>query len=371
MKRIISFSRFLYWLQILLLGSLVLGYLAPFISPKLFWPLAFFGLALPYLLILNLLFVFYWALKGNKMFFISLVFIALGYRSITALVQFNFQKQTPASEDAFKVLSFNVRVFDLYQWSKEKETRNKILDFLKKEDPDILCMQEFFHRDQQQANFKFKTLDTLVELLTAKNYHFHKTISLRNNDHWGIITLSKFPIINKGVVEFDSKSDNICIYTDLLYGEDTLRIYNGHLASIKLDKHDYKAIQGLNKNEYSSNFGKEKLIFQKLKQSFRRRAIQSESIRQSISTSPFPVIFCGDLNDTPSSFAYRQIKGNLNDAFTEFGEGLGRTYIGDFPSFRIDYIFYSRQFIGQEYNTHPEKLSDHHPISAKFTFKKE
>ena len=268
-------------------------------------------------------------------------------------------------------MSFNVRVFDLYLWSKEKETRNKIFDFLKREDPDVLCLQEFYHRDQQNPSYEFKTLDTLVKFLSAKNYHFFKTTTLRENDHWGIITFSKYPILKKSWIDFPESTDNGCIYTDLLFGGDTIRIYNGHLASIKLDKHDYKAIKKINKNKYSSNFGKERLIFNKLKHSFIRRAPQVDAVGKSIASSPYPTIFCGDLNDTPSSYAYNKVKGKLNDAFIQSGSGLGQTYIGDFPSFRIDYIFYDQHFLSADYTTHPEKLSDHHPVSAKLYFKKE
>lgn len=365
MKKLKILHSLIAFLNLLAIIALLLGYLAAFISPAFFWPIAFFGLALPYLLIINLAFLIYWVIRGHRFFFFILIVFALGYKSIPTLIQFNFDSIDNTEKKSLKVLSFNVRLFDLYMWSAEKKIKNKIFEFLEREDPDILCLQEFFYKEKYDPNYPFETLDSLVEILTAKNYHVEHTISLREIEHFGIITFSKYPIIHRGLVPFKEKSDNICIYTDILLNKDTIRVYNGHLASIKLDKYDYKAVRGINKNEYSEDFGKEKMIFNKLKQSFQLRAIQADSIHHSIEKSPYPVIFCGDFNDTPSSYAYRTIRGSLTDAFMNSGNGLGQTYIGDFPSFRIDNIFLDEQFDSDYYRTHSEKLSDHHPISTK------
>lgn len=341
---------------------MLLAYLSPFVNPNSFWPMAFLGLTTPYLILLNVLFLLFWAFLGNSRFSLSLLVLILGYQTIPTYLQLNIDQKDPV-ENELKVMSFNVRLFDLYMWSKEKSTRNQIFDFLKEEDPDVLCLQEFFHTENNDK-YHFKTLDTLIQFLSAKNYHAHYTLSLRKTDHWGVITFSKYPILEKGVVDFQEKSDNVSIYTDIKKGDQTIRIYNAHLASIKLDKHDYKAMQEVNKNDYSKDFSQELNMLTKIKKGFLLRANQADSIQKHISQSPHPIIFCGDFNDTPSSYVYNKIKGNKKDAFMESGIGLGRTYIGDFPSFRIDYILYDQSFTSRKYKTHPVKLSDHHPISA-------
>lgn len=363
MKKKSIISKLIFWLNLLAAIALLFSYAAAYIKPQPFWPLAFFGLAFPYLLGINFLFLLFWTFKGSSKLFLPLVVISLGYKTIPAFVQLHFDESIN-NEESIKVMSFNVRVFDLYMWTKEKTTRNQIFAFLDREDPDIICLQEFYHSDQQDV-YEFKTLDTLKQFLTAKNYHFHTTSTLRKTDHWGVITFSKYPIQAKGVVPFATKGDNVCTYTDIVRDGKTIRVYNAHLASIKLDKHDYKAIKAVNANQYSDDFGKELMVLNKVKAGFIQRSQQADSIRKHLDHSPFPSLLMGDFNDTPASYAYRKIKGNMQDAFMEAGSGFGLTYIGDFPSFRIDYILYDSSFKAISYQTHPEKLSDHHPISAK------
>ncbi len=369
MKTFRIFYKLLLWFNILSGLALLFGYAAPYIDPKTTVFPAFLGLALPYLLLLQFGFLFFWIVRGKKLFLLSLILIILGYKSIPNIIQFNV-KLDPETEESFKVLSFNVRVFDLYMWTQDKLTRNQIFDFLDQEEPDILCLQEFYQADTVDAKYEFKTLDTLTKFLKAKNYHVEYTSHRKKIHHWGIITFSKFPIIKKGRVNFSVNDDNICIYTDLNVKGDTVRVFNAHLASIKLDKRDYKTIQGINQNEYSDNFSKELLMVEKIKYGFERRASQADSISKAVGNSPYPIILCGDFNDTPNSFAYATIKSNLKDAFQESGFGLGRTYIGDFPSFRIDYIFHSDTFLNHQFTTHDQKLSDHRPISSVLSIKK-
>ncbi len=368
MKKTGFISKVILFLNSLAVLGLLAGYLAPYVSPNSFWPLAFVGLAVPYLFIINFLFLLFWLLKGRMLWLLSFVILGLGYKTFPAYVQIPLKQTEEIESEGFKILSFNVRIFDLYMWTEDKSTRNKIFDFLKKEEPDILCLQEFYQRDIQHPDYEFKTLDTLIQFLKAKNYHTYYTTNLREVDHWGIITFSKYPILNRQTVPFAHRDDNVCIFTDIQHPQGVFRLFNMHLASIKLEKHDYKAMREVNDNAYSKNFEKERMVLGKLKAGFINRAAQADSIRKAIAASPYPVVLCGDFNDTPSSYAYQKIKGKLNDAFMESGTGLGRTYIGEFPSYRIDYILYDDHFQSRDYTTHSEKLSDHHPVSTTLYF---
>ena len=63
------------------------------------------------------------------------------------------------------------------------------------------------------------------------------------------------------------------------------------------------------------------------------------------------------------------IKGGLSDCFIEKGRGLGNTYIGEFPSFRIDYIFHTPGIETVSYNRGEVTLSDHYPVMSKMRIK--
>jgi endonuclease/exonuclease/phosphatase family metal-dependent hydrolase len=77
----------------------------------------------------------------------------------------------------------------------------------------------------------------------------------------------------------------------------------------------------------------------------------------------------GDFNDSPSSYAYRTVKGKMKDAFAESGSGLGRTYVGTMPSFRIDYMLYDPSFSAYNYYAKAFEFSDHKMISCTIRLK--
>ncbi|MEW6468938.1 MAG: endonuclease/exonuclease/phosphatase family protein [Bacteroidota bacterium] len=364
-RRMTWISRIVLWLNYFAVASLLLSYLAPYVSPADFWPIAFFGLAYPYLLLLNALFVIYWLLRWRIQIILPLIAILIGINRFPSVLNFHFGEEKPGS-GSFGVMSWNVRLFDLYNWSKNKETRNKMFSFLRSENPAVLCLQEFFHGEEGY----FPTLDTLQQMLAAKNVYYQYTLTLRGYQHFGIATFSSFPMVNKGEIRFETRTNNICIYTDLLVNSDTIRVYNMHLQSIQMGYADYKFVEDLESNKEVDEIEGSKNLLRRLKRAFVRRAPQAEMVAEHIRKCRYPVIVCGDFNDTPFSYTYNTVKGNLNDAFIECGNGFGKTYNGIFPSFRIDYILHSGSLLPSGYYTYSESYSDHFPVSCFFELKK-
>lgn len=338
--------------------ALLISYTAPFLSPERYWLIAFFGLAYPALVIINLLCVVYWSLQLKKRAFYSLLVILAGWMQLNSFFQITFRDQVDDSKKMIRIMSYNVKVFDLYNWTHNIETRNKIFELISAEAPDMMCLQEFFSRDSSEYN----NLDSLLSFQKAKYAHVVYTTNVKRIHHWGIATFSKYPIIGKGKVDFGYESNNICIFTDVKIGTDTVRIYNMHLQSIAFGATDYQYMDDLEKNKQTEDIEHSKSIGKRLKKAFIKRARQADLISESIAASPYPVIVCGDFNDTPASYTYHRIAGNLKDAFVESGNGFGKSYVGKFPSFRIDYILHSKQFNSFDFKTIHEELSDHYPV---------
>jgi endonuclease/exonuclease/phosphatase family metal-dependent hydrolase len=352
-------SKTVFFFNIFAAASLLLSWLAQFISPEKFWFIAFFGIAYQFILTANLLFVIYWIIRWRRQVYFPLAAILLTCFNIPRFAQLRFSR-AHAPAGSFKVMSYNVRLFDLYNWSHNKQTRNRMFSFIRHESPAIACFQEYFQGDSGY----FNTTDTLVQILHARNAHIEFTLTLRRTHHWGIATYTSFPIVNKGKIEFAEKSNNICIYTDVLAGNDTIRIYNMHLQSFLFSKQDYKFVEDLGADKEVDEVEGSKNILKRMKRAFVARAPQADAVASHIRQCRYPVIVCGDFNDTPFSYTYHTIKGELVDSFMESGSGLGKSYFGDFPSFRIDYIFHDTRLDSYEYETHPETYSDHFALSC-------
>lgn len=361
-------------LNCVIAGSLLLAYLSVYISPEDFWPLAFFGLAYPILLLLNLLMAILWIFRKNKFVLISLLTILLGSGYIRNFIQIPvFEKRdsfersndtihgdTLVRQESIAFLSYNVRLFNFYRWSDNPAAGEMIFDLIADADPGILCLQEIY----TPVEGEISSLSRKDGTGTYCYSHIAYAIGSSLSGKYGIATLSVFPIVNRGELRFPG-THNLAIFTDLKIHNDTIRIYNTHLQSIRLRKREYDLMKMLNSGEEEA-MNEIKDISSRLKHAFRKRAHQAEILSGHIRESPWPVIVCGDFNDTPLSYTYHKIKGDLVDAFIESGLGIGNTYSGMFPSYRIDYILHSRNLQSGGFETVRVDFSDHFPVSCRF-----
>ncbi|MCX6272360.1 MAG: endonuclease/exonuclease/phosphatase family protein [Bacteroidetes bacterium] len=341
---------------------LLFSYLAPYIDPRNFVLLAFIGLSYGILLIINMLFILFWMVRGRWMFFLSAIVILIGINPFLNQVQFNFKKiAVDGKQQKISILSYNLHLFDVFEKNGKEETRNKIFSFLRNSDADIFCFQEFYNNDQL-----FPVVDSLKKLLNTPYFHVDYVNSSLKGNQFGFAFFSKYPIITSNRFISPDGHTFFSVFTDIQWNNDTIRVFNNHLESIRFSQKDYSFYSELTKNPSEHKDVKEGSvsILHKLLHAFQKRAQQASQLRDYIKTSPHPVIVCGDFNDTPLSFTYHQISGDLSDAFRQCGLGLGSTYAGIFPSFRIDYILFDPCFKAVKYNNYRKNYSDHYPISA-------
>lgn len=329
--------------------GLISVYISVYIPPDKFWIPAFIGLSYPFLLVANVLFIVFWLVVRWKYALLSFVAIVSGFGSFAGFIQFGGKS---ADNTNVRVMSYNVRHF----WGENgkddrKENARRIITFLEESEADIICLQESRLRKNQIFNLS----KTVEELKNIKHYQFASSSST-----YGSVTMTRYEIVNMGEIRFE-KTRNITIYTDMLIDGDTIRVYNVHLQSYHIDPQNYAILESGDIQEERNREVYRKVAGQ-MKQAFMRRAAQAREIRKHIDDSPYPVIVCGDFNDTPTSYAYHTIKSGLVDAFVHSGHGVGRTYVGELPSFRIDFILHSKSLKSYNFETLDFKHSDHLPI---------
>jgi len=128
--------------------AMLMAYLAPLVNPARMFIPALFGLAYPYLLMMHLAFLCYWLIRLKKEILISLIVVLLGWNHLNNLLPLSFRpSEIPVNtpQDRFlKALSYNVRGFDIFQWSKEPEAKKEIFKFLETQEPQLVCFQEYY-----------------------------------------------------------------------------------------------------------------------------------------------------------------------------------------------------------------------------------
>lgn len=353
-------NRIVFILNAIAIFALLAAYLAPYLSPDLLWPIAFLGLAFPLILLVNVLFIIYWLCFLNMKFLFSLAAIVIGWGNIAKFVQFNSSQTSDKAENSLNVITFNARYFGLLD-GNPTDDQSTLEDKLERINPDLLCFQEMFIVHDEAEN-------KIQQYIKKRYKSYYKSNIKITNTKWScdnIGILSRFPIVNDGIVEHDSTTNNYSIYADVLAFGDTIRIINTHLQSIKFENKDYQAVRDIGLEANQEKVSTYKGIISKMKYAFLMRARQTDAIEQFITESPYKIILCGDFNDSPLSYAYRTIKGDMKDAFMEAGRGLGRTYVGKMPSFRIDYIMGDPDFEFSNYYSKAFSFSDHKMVSCK------
>lgn len=333
MKKMSKVDKLLYIINIIVSVLLLFSYLLPYLSPTSFPSLAVVSLGVPILIIINMVFAIYWLIRLKKQFFVSFFILILGFNYVTSLYKLSGKDLT--EDNHLKVMSYNVRLFNHYNWNKDKNTASNIFNFINEEDPDVLALQEFYNHPESSISYPFSYI---------------KTKSKTNK--FGMAFFSKYEIINSGSLDFKNSANNT-IFIDIKKNKDTFRIYNVHLESLNL-------------STTKENFGEQdsEKLYQRIKTTFSIQAAQTNLLLAHKNEWEGRTIICGDFNNTAYSWVYDQISEGMLDTFLEAGAGFGKTYNYPFP-LRIDFILGDENFEIAHFKTYRVKYSDHFPIMAQ------
>jgi len=349
---------FIFLLNIIAAILLAMVLLASYIPPSEFAVFSIIALVYPILLFINLLFIGFWIAIKSKYWLISFVLIILGFNNLRNNFQTNLNGNYDKSADDIKIVTYNVQLFSTNKMGKDSMVlKNNIVNFLKEEKANIICLQEYHSMDRNV----YMPLIDLNSSLLQNSYYYESYFNPRFDQLSGLVIFSKFKAVNKGKLKFPG-SRTFGIYTDLIIDHDTVRVFNIHLASIRLQESDIGFVLNPDFNDQKSFTKQSATIYAKLTDAFVLRELQMNNVISSINSCPYPIILCGDFNDTPSSYVYTSLNKHLTDTFIIKGSKLSRTYAGNIPFLRIDYIFTSKHFKVNYFERVKKNYSDHFPL---------
>lgn len=336
MKKLGLIGKFIFFINSVFALCLLLSLLVPYIPPVKFPLTALLSLVVPPLFLINVLFFIYWLLRLKRYFLLSLTVLLICAVQFNSFYRFSFSEQPQVKKKQLKVMNYNVRLFNLYNWIPQENIPQLISQLIEDSNPDVISFQEYSGNDK-------------VNLLAYPHTFKHL---IRQKPEFGQAIYSKYPIINKGNLNFKNTSNN-AIFVDIKKGKDTLRIYNIHLESLQVHENDVDFNQEASKR-----------LIKRMSRSFQKQQQQAELIATHAQSTKHKTIIMADFNNTAFSYIYRKIKDVKKDAFAERGEGLGSTFVFKNIPLRIDFILTDTSFTVNEFKTYTEKFSDHFPISA-------
>lgn len=346
-------------------AALAMALLASYVPPSEYAVFSIAALIYPLILFANLIFIGIWIALKSKYLLLSFIIVILGFNNLKNNFQFSFTQNHPFSDSSMKVISYNVQLFATDEKGKDSaDLKNHIVQLLKDEEASIICLQEYHSMDRNV----YTPLIDMNNRLLKNSYYYESYFNPRFDQLSGLVIFSGYKAVNKGKLKFPG-SRTYGIYTDLLIYGDTVRVFNIHLASIRLQASDIDFVMKPDLKDQESFKNRSASIYTKLSNAFKLREQQLEELLKEINRCNYPVILCGDFNDTPSSYVYSKLSEYLTDSFIKKGNKIGRTYAGNIPFLRIDYIFTSSQFRVNYFERRKVSYSDHFPVISTISYK--
>lgn len=227
--------------------------------------------------------------------------------------------------------------------SDPEMTAGKLLQSAVENELDLILLQEY----KESWNFD----DKAFRKLFRKEY--------RHIDMEGeCAIISKYPIASHKRVKFDDFSDTFSEIELKLPSGQIIKVLAVHLMTTGINNFTTgdmaKSISGV--DVAYTFFGNGDI-----------RKNQGVSLHRRAAAATLPLIIAGDFNCVPFSAPYRMMMdAGLKDSFFEAGRGSGSTYRGMGDLMRIDYIFYSDDFVCIDSRIIDDYISDHKMVVSSF-----
>ncbi len=343
-------------LMLVVAGLLVLSYVTIAVNPAEAWVVTVLGLLFIPLSVVNFILIL-WALKRrSRAVIIPLLAFLPALLFLGRYFQFSGKNDELHGGMPLKVISYNVGGFSQYEQDTQIEDRRQCADsvfaFLMAQDADVICLQEF-HVDD---------IDKVRQYLRRhfKSYKAEYFINHQNGRGSGNVTLSRFPVKDKGVINFE-ESSNLALYTDYEVERRLFRVYNCHFQSYGISFNGMVRAISENDEEAVAATGR------KVKRSILLRPKQVNQVFDHIESCPTDAFVCGDFNDNPMSYTYQRMIRGRKDCFREAGRGFGATFSLLWPMLRIDYILIPDRCKGLAYEVPRLPFSDHYPVVTEIS----
>ncbi len=338
-------------LMLIVAALLALSYLSIVINPAKVWVVSLSGLLFVPLMTLNVILLLWAVKRRSRSVLIPLLALLPSFFFIGRYVQFNSDEtvEEPVTGKTVKMVSWNVGRFAMHNGdiSGRRQCVDSIFNFIREQDADIICLQEFHISDASRVKAYLNE--------RMKGYNSEYYLFTERGGHCGNLTLSRLPVKGKGKIKFD-ESANLAIYTDYNVEGRSFRVYNCHFESYNI------SLTGLIK----AMAKRDSLVMAetgtKVKRSITRRPKQVDMVFTDIENCPVEAFVCGDFNDNPMSYTYYRMTRDRKDAFVDAGHGFGATYSMLWPMLRIDYVLYPESFRAVSHEVPKVSYSDHYPV---------
>ena len=339
--------------------AMAMSVICPYVNPQRFVWLTFFGLAFWEIFLFNLLIFILLLLMWSRKVWIAVLALVISIPGISKSFSFGSIKSKPS--DGIKVMSYNVHTFKpIADETTSEEFCDKIINVVREQSPDILCCQEF------SAYKKGVSRPQCIEdfaVSAGYSYVYYN----RKNNYGGNVIFSKWPIAKVSEDSGFGQENLYGVMVSVDAGERGLfYLADVHLLSYMITDAEIDMLVR-NSEHHTSLDTIGMTVVRKMKYAYERRSEEIGKVLNGMPPVDGPIVMCGDFNETPMSYVYRQMqKAGFVDAFTKVGWGIKPTYAGKLPLLRIDYMWGNDKVHPLRFKRCRVKASDHYPILMEF-----